>query len=92
VKDNTICAQGGVHGVVNKLSPIIGLKALNGKAELGVSISNKINDMLMYIGFVLKRERPTIVRKIIQQNQVVGTTRNTSNRRGPDITVNYLKR
>ena len=63
MKDNTICAQGGVHGMVNKLSPIIGLKALNGKAELSASISNKINDMLMYIGFVLKRERPTIRRK-----------------------------
>ena len=91
MKDNNIGAEGGVHGVVNKFSPIIGLEALNGKAELSASISDEINDMLMYIRFVLKRECPTIVRKIIQQNQVVGTTRNTSNRRGPDITVNYLK-
>ena len=63
MKNNAIGAEGGVHGVVNKFSPIIGLKALNGKAELSASISNEINDMLMYIGFVLKRERPTIVRK-----------------------------
>ena len=91
MKDNAIGTEGGVHGVVNKFSPIISLKALNGKAELSASISDEINDMLMYIGLVLKRERPTIVQKIIQQNQVLGTTRNTSNRRGLDITVNYLK-
>ena len=68
MKDNNIGAEGGVHGVVNKFSPIIGLKALNGEAELSASISNKINDMLMYIGFVLKWEHPTIVCIIIQQN------------------------
>ena len=57
-----------MHGAVDKLSPVVGLKALNGKAELCAGVSNKIDDMLMYIGFVLKWEHPTIVRKIIQQN------------------------
>ena len=57
-----------MHGAVDKLSPVISLKALNGKTKLCAGVSNKIDDMLMYIGLVLKRERPTIVRKIIQQN------------------------
>ena len=51
--------------MVDKLSPVISLKALNRKAELCAGISNKINDTLMYIEFVLKRERPTIVCIII---------------------------
>ena len=66
VEYDAVGAEGGVHGAIDKLSPVIGLEALNGKAELCTGISNKINDMLMYIGFVLKRERPTIMRKIIQ--------------------------
>jgi len=68
VEDDAVGAEGGVHGVIDKLSPVIGLEALNGKAKLCTGISNKINDMLVYIVFVLKRECPIIVRIIIQQN------------------------
>ena len=65
VEYDVVGAEGGVHGAIDILSPVIGLEALNGKAKLCTGISNKINDMLMYIRFVLKRERPTIVCIII---------------------------
>ena len=80
MENNAIGGEGGVHGAIDKLSPITGLEALNGKAELCAGISNKVDDTLMYNRFMLKRECPTLVRKIIQQNQIIKATSKTSNR------------
>jgi hypothetical protein len=57
-----------MHGVVNKLSVFISLKALNGMTKLHASKSNKINNVLMHLRLALQRIRPAKVRKIIQQN------------------------
>jgi hypothetical protein len=68
VENNTVHSKRTMHGVINKLRAIISLKAFNRKTELSTSKSNKINNVLMYLGLALKWVRPAIVCKIIQKH------------------------
>ena len=67
-------------------------ESFNRKAELSANVANKVNYVLMNIGLVLEGKSPAKMRKIIQDSQVIRTTRNTSHGRGPNITMNKLKR
>jgi hypothetical protein len=68
VENNAVRSKSTMHGVINKLRAIISLKAFNRKTELSTSKSNKINNVLMYLGLALKWVRLEIVRKIIQKH------------------------
>jgi hypothetical protein len=68
VENNAVRNKRTMHGVINKLRAIISLKAFNRKTKLSTSKSNKINNVLMYLGLSLKWVRPTIVHKIIQKH------------------------
>jgi hypothetical protein len=67
-KNNVVRSKVTMHGVVNKLSAVISLKALNGMTKLCTSKSNKINNVLMHLRLALQRIRPAKLRRIIQQN------------------------
>ena len=57
-----------------------------------MSVSNKLNNVLMNFGFMAKRKRPTIMCIIINYRKIKFIARNTQNWRGPDITMNEFKR
>jgi hypothetical protein len=54
VENNAVRSKCTMHDVINKLRVIISLKAFNRKTELSASKSNKINNVLMYLGLALK--------------------------------------
>ena len=92
MKDNALCSEEIVHGMVDKFCPIISLETFDGKTELCTNIGNKISKVLTDLRLVLKGKRPAKMSEIIKEDQVITATRNTRNRRRPDITMNYLKR
>ena len=57
-----------------------------------MSISNKLNNVLMNFGFMAKRKRPTIMCIINNYRKIKFIARNARNWRGPDITMNEFKR
>ena len=64
-KKNATASQEGSSGIVKELRAIICLKTAHSIAELCVSVSNKLNDMLMNFRFMTQWKSPTIVCKII---------------------------
>jgi hypothetical protein len=74
--------------VVDKLTPIVRLNSFDRKLELVLGVSKETDYMVAYIIFAFKWEQPAIVRKIIYEHQIVATTRDTKNRRCPNITMN----
>jgi hypothetical protein len=69
-----------VTGIINEFFTIISLKTLGGKAKLCISVGNKINQVLMNIIFVLNGKSPTIMRVIIDHDQIITIAQNTSDR------------
>jgi hypothetical protein len=67
-KNGTAASEKRSGGMINKLCTVIGLKALNGHAELGLDIGNKLDEMLVNIGLMTKRKSPTKVGEIIKQH------------------------
>jgi hypothetical protein len=63
-KDATASQEGG-GGSVDELGAIICLKTAQRITELCVSVSNKLNNMLMNFRFMAQRKRPTVMGKII---------------------------
>ena len=64
-KKDAAASQEGSSGIVKELRAIICLKTAHNIAELCVSVSNKLNNMLMNFRFMAQRKRPTIMCKII---------------------------
>ena len=87
-QDATTSKEGSI-GIIEELDAIICLKTAHRRTKPCVSISNKLNNMIMNFRFMAKGIRPTIMSIIINQHKI---TRNTRNWRGPDITVNEFKR
>jgi hypothetical protein len=85
-------SQEGSGGVVDELGAIICLKTVYRTTELCVSISNKLDKVIMYFRLLTKRVRPTVMSIIINQHKIKFKTRNTQDRRGPHITMNEFKR
>ena len=90
-KQDAAASQEGSGGIVDELGAIICLKTAHRKVELCVSVSNKLNNMFMNLGFMAKRKDPTIMCIIINYDKIKFIARNTQNWRGPDITVNKFK-
>jgi hypothetical protein len=81
-----------LDGIVYELSAVIGLDGVYGEAEMCGDIVVKISDVGCNLRFADERKSPTIVGKIIKQNEVILRTRNTCNRGCPHITMNKFKR
>jgi hypothetical protein len=80
------------RGVV-KLTTIVALDYLNGGAKLGACISEKIGQRLKRLRLETKRECPSIMSAVIQNDKIIFIPRCTkNNRRHPKITVNKIKR
>ena len=64
-KKDAAASQEGSSGIVKEFRAVICLKTAHNIAELCVSVSNKLNNMLMNFRFMAQRKRPTIMCKII---------------------------
>jgi hypothetical protein len=85
-------SQEGSRGVVDELGAIICLKTAYRTTELCVSISDKLDKMIMHFRLMTKRVRPTVMSIIINEHKVEFITRNTRDWRGPHIIMNEFKR
>lgn len=72
---------------VVKLTTVVALDGLHDGAKLCTNIGKEIRDSGKCIGFEVKRKCPSIVRKIINNYEIIFVTRHASNRRGPKVTM-----
>ena len=70
-KQDTATSKEGGSGVVDELGAVVRLKALDRRAELGMSISNKFNNMPVDLRFKPKRKNPTVMCEIINHHKIV---------------------
>jgi hypothetical protein len=70
-KKDAAASQEGGSGTVSELDPIIGLKTAHRRAELCVSVSSELNDMLMSLRFMAQGECPTKMSKIINYHKII---------------------
>jgi hypothetical protein len=68
------------------------LYGFDGEAELCGDIVAKIGDVGCNLRFANEGKSPTKMCKIIEQNEVISITPDTSNRGCPHITMNKFKR
>ena len=71
---------------------VIGLDGFDCEAELCGDIVAKIGDVGCNLRFANERKSPTVVGKIIEQNEVILRTQNTCNGGCPHVTMNKFKR
>ena len=57
-KKDAAANQEGDSGTINELGPIIGLKTAHRRAELCVSVSSELNNMVMSLRFMAQGECP----------------------------------
>jgi hypothetical protein len=88
---NAATNQEGSSGIVEELCAITCLKTAHKIAELCVSVSYELDNMLMNFRFMVQRKSPTIMCKIINYHKIIFITRNTLNWGGPDITMKEFK-
>jgi hypothetical protein len=74
------------RGVV-KLAAIVALDGLDGGAKLRAYISKKVRDGSEGVEFKTQRECPSIMRIIINNNEIIFVTGHTNNWRCPKITM-----
>jgi hypothetical protein len=70
-----------------KFSAIVALDSFHGGVKLRTHISEKIRDGGESIGFNTKRKGPSIMRIIVNNNEIIFVTGHTNNWRCPKITV-----
>ena len=80
MKNDAVGSKQVVHGMVNKFCPIISLEAFNGRTKLCANVWDKFSKVLMNLRLVLMWKHPAKMSKIIEQNQVIRTARDTRNR------------
>jgi hypothetical protein len=78
----------GGGAAVDELSAIVSLYAFQMATKLGVYICNKIHNVLVNIRLMTKRECPTKMTEVIENNQIKFVARGTQNRRCPYIAMN----
>jgi hypothetical protein len=78
--------EGTGVGVV-KLTPVVALDSLHSSPELCGHIRKEISKCAKRVRFESKRESPQIMCVIIKYNQVILISRNTGDRRCPQITM-----
>ena len=70
-KQDIVTSKEGRSGVVDELGAVVRLKTLDRQAEMGMSISNKLNNMPVDLRFMPKRKSPTVMCEIINHHKIV---------------------
>ena len=80
----------GTGGGVIELTPVVTLDGLNGEAELSGHPGKKVEGGEgLRLG--AQRKSPRVMRKIINNDQIIFITRHAEYRRCPQVTVNQIK-
>jgi hypothetical protein len=86
-QQNAMGHQEGGVGIVNELRAIVNLETLHRKTELGACIGHKLNYVLVDLRLASERKGPAKVWVVVQNQKIVGETRDAIDRWGPNITV-----
>ena len=78
-------------GGVIKLPPVVTLDGFNGEAELSRHPGKEVEEGGEGLTLGAQRESPRVMRKIINNDQIILITRKTKYWRGPQVTVNKVK-
>ena len=82
-----MCGEEIVNRKVVEFLPVVGLDGMDGTTKLGGDIRVKCGENGYDVGFPPQREGPHIVRKIIQNDDIVNIAGITRNLRSPHITM-----
>jgi len=92
LQQDTFAGQQGNGSSVDELGAVISLKALGQGAELGLGVSEEINNMRMNIKFMAQRKNLDKVTVIINYDQIIFEARSAQHRKHPYIAMKKLKR
>ena len=76
---------------VIKLTTVVALDGLHGSAKLCTHVGKKVRNSGKGVGFKAKRKCPSIMRKIINNYEIIFVTGHTNNRGCPKITVYQIE-
>ena len=79
-------------GGVIELMPVVTLDGLNGEAELSGHPGKEVEEVGEGLRLGAQRKSPRVMRKIINNDQVIFVARHAEYRRCPQVTVNKIKR
>jgi len=88
---NTPRQEERTGGGVVKLPPVVTLDGLNGEAELSGHPGKEVEEGGEGLRLGAQRESPRVMRKIINNDQVISIARHAEYRRCPQVTVNEIK-
>jgi hypothetical protein len=88
---NTPRQEEGPGGGVIELPPIVTLDGLNGEAELSGHPGKEVEEGGEGLRLGAQRKSPRVMRKIINNDQIIFITRQAEYRRCPQVTVNQIK-
>ena len=87
-ENRAMCGKKITNSEVVKLLPVVCLQRKNGSTKLRENIRIESGESGYNIRLAAQREGPHIMREIIKYNKIIEKARITSNRRGPNITMN----
>ena len=88
MKNRAMFGEKITNSDVVKLLPVVCLQRKNRSTKLRVNIRIESGESGYNIRLAAQREGPHIMRKIIKYDKIIKKARITSNRRGPNITMN----
>jgi hypothetical protein len=88
---NTSRQEEGPGGGVIELPPVVTLDGLNCEAELSGHPGKEVEEGGEGLRLGAQRKSPRVIRKIINNDQIVFITRHAEYRRCPQVTVNQIK-
>ena len=88
---NTPREEEGTGSGVIELSPVVTLDGLNGETELSGHPGKEVEEGRESLRLGAQRESPRVMRKIINNDQVIFISRHTEYRRCPQVTVDEIK-
>ena len=84
-QQDTFAGEEGTGGNVDEFGAVISLEALGQGAELGLGVSEEINNMRMNIRFMAQWKSPNKVTVIIHDDQIIFKAKSAQQRRRPYI-------
>ena len=78
-------------GGVIELPPVVTLDGLNGEAELSGHSGKEVEEGGESLRLGVQRESPRVMRKIINNDQIIFVARHAEYMRCPQVTVNDIK-
>ena len=82
--------EGTGSGVI-ELPPVVTLDGLNGEAELSGHTGKEVEEGGEGLRLGTQRESPRVMRKIINNDQIIFITRHAEYKKCPQVTVNEIK-